>query len=38
VNKWGPDKLAFQGFGYLGAHAKWRITRVEHGVGLAVAL
>jgi outer membrane protein OmpA-like peptidoglycan-associated protein len=38
VNKWGPDKLAFQGFGYLGAHAKWRITRVEHGFGVAVGL
>jgi outer membrane protein OmpA-like peptidoglycan-associated protein len=38
VNKWGPDKLAFQGFGFLGAHAKWRITRVEHGFGVALGL
>ena len=38
VNKWGPDKLAFQGFGFVGAHAKWRITRVEHGFGVALGL
>jgi outer membrane protein OmpA-like peptidoglycan-associated protein len=35
---WGPEKLDFQGPGYIGAHAKWRITRVEHGVGLALGL
>ena len=38
VNKWGPDKLSFQGFGYVGAHAKWRITKVEHGFGLALGV
>jgi outer membrane protein OmpA-like peptidoglycan-associated protein len=38
VGKWGPDKLDFQGIGYVGAHAKWRITRVEHGFGLALGL
>jgi OmpA-OmpF porin, OOP family len=38
VNKWGPDKLDSQGVGYVGAHAKWRITKVEHGFGLAVGL
>ncbi len=38
VNKWGPERLNFQGVGYLGAHAKWRITKVEHGFGLAVGL
>jgi OOP family OmpA-OmpF porin len=38
VNKWGPDKLAFQGLGFVAAHAKWRITRVEHGIGLALGV
>jgi len=37
-NDWGPQKLYAQDVGYLGAHAKWRITRVERGIGLAVAL
>ncbi len=37
-NQWGPQKLDEQGVGYLGAHAKWRLTRVERGIGLAVAL
>jgi OOP family OmpA-OmpF porin len=37
-NSWGPQKLDFQGVGYIGAHAKWRATRVEHGFGLAVGL
>jgi outer membrane protein OmpA-like peptidoglycan-associated protein len=35
---WGPQKLDAQGVGYFAAHAKWRITRVEKGVGLALAL
>jgi outer membrane protein OmpA-like peptidoglycan-associated protein len=35
---WSSQKLAFQGIGYLGAHAKWRITRVERGFGVAVGL
>jgi outer membrane protein OmpA-like peptidoglycan-associated protein len=38
VGKWGPDKLDFQGVGYVGAHAKWRVLRVEHGIGLALGL
>jgi outer membrane protein OmpA-like peptidoglycan-associated protein len=38
TNLWGPDKLALQGIGYVGAHAKWRITKVEHGFGLALGL
>ncbi|MGH7298155.1 MAG: OmpA family protein, partial [Polyangiaceae bacterium] len=38
TNLWGPDKLAFQGIGYVGAHAKWRITKVEHGFGLALGV
>jgi OmpA-OmpF porin, OOP family len=38
TNLWGPQKLAFQGIGFVGAHAKWRITRVEHGIGLALAV
>jgi outer membrane protein OmpA-like peptidoglycan-associated protein len=37
ATKWAP-KLAFQGFGDVGAHAKWRITRVEHGFGLALGM
>jgi len=37
-NDWGPQKLDAQGLGYLAAHAKWRITRVERGIGLAIAL
>jgi OOP family OmpA-OmpF porin len=38
VAGWGPDKLDFQGPGYIAAHAKWRITRVEHGIGLALGV
>jgi hypothetical protein len=38
AGKWGPAKLDFQGIGYLGAHAKWRILKVEHGFGLAVGV
>jgi outer membrane protein OmpA-like peptidoglycan-associated protein len=36
--KWSADKLDFQGLGYLGAHAKWRALKVEHGFGLALGL
>ncbi|HEV3190077.1 MAG TPA: OmpA family protein, partial [Polyangiaceae bacterium] len=36
--KWGPQKLDFQGLGYVGAHVKWRATRVEHGIGIALGL
>jgi OOP family OmpA-OmpF porin len=35
---WGPAKLDFQGVGYFAAHAKWRITKVEKGFGLAVGV
>jgi outer membrane protein OmpA-like peptidoglycan-associated protein len=37
-NLWGPGQLDFQGIGYIAAHAKWRITKVEHGFGLAVGI
>jgi outer membrane protein OmpA-like peptidoglycan-associated protein len=35
---WGPAKLEFQGVGYVAAHAKWRILKVEHGLGLAAGV
>jgi outer membrane protein OmpA-like peptidoglycan-associated protein len=38
TNRWGPQKLDFQGVGYVGAHGKWRITRVERGIGVALGL
>ena len=38
ANKWGPDKLDFQGSATSRAHAKWRITSVEHGFGLALGV
>jgi OOP family OmpA-OmpF porin len=34
--QWGPGKLDLQNFGYVAAHAKWRILKVEHGFGLAL--
>ncbi len=37
-NIWGPQQLNYQGFAFIAAHAKWRITRVEHGIGLALGL
>ena len=37
-NLWGPQQLNFQGLSYVAAHAKWRITKVEHGFGLALGL
>lgn len=33
---WGTSELDSQTLGYVALHAKWRITRVEHGVGLAL--
>ena len=36
--QWGPGKLDYQGVGYVGAHAKWRILKVEHGFGLAAGV
>jgi OmpA-OmpF porin, OOP family len=38
VPGWGPQRLDYQGFGYVGAHAKWRILKVEHGFGLAAGI
>ncbi len=38
TNKWGPEKLEFQGVGDVAAHAKWRILHVERGFGLAAAV
>jgi outer membrane protein OmpA-like peptidoglycan-associated protein len=38
ANLWGPQQLNFQGLGFVAAHAKWRITRVEHGLGLALGV
>ena len=35
-NQWGPTKLDYQGIGYVAAHAKWRILKIERGFGLAV--
>jgi OmpA-OmpF porin, OOP family len=34
---WGNQQLNNQNLGYLAAHAKWRILRVEKGLGLAIA-
>jgi outer membrane protein OmpA-like peptidoglycan-associated protein len=38
AGQWGPDKLAYQGIGYLALHAKWRVLKVEHGFGLAAGV
>ncbi len=35
-NQWGPGRLDFQGVGYVAAHAKWRILKVDRGFGLAL--
>jgi outer membrane protein OmpA-like peptidoglycan-associated protein len=35
---WSGQKLDFQGPGYIAAHAKWRILKVERGLGLALGL
>ena len=35
--QWGTTQLDSQNLGYLAAHAKWRILRVEKGLGLALA-
>jgi outer membrane protein OmpA-like peptidoglycan-associated protein len=35
---WTTQTLNFQGVGDLGAHAKWRVTRVERGFGVAVGV
>ena len=36
TTKWQPNQLDSQTLGFLAAHAKWRITRVEKGIGLAL--
>jgi outer membrane protein OmpA-like peptidoglycan-associated protein len=36
--QWGTNQLDSQTVGFLAAHAKWRILRVENGFGLALAL
>ena len=33
---WSAGQLNYQGLGLVALHAKWRITRVEHGIGLAL--
>ncbi len=33
---WSTNELDSQTLGYIALHAKWRITRVEHGIGLAL--
>jgi len=35
--QWGTSQLNSQNLGFLAAHAKWRILRVEKGLGLAIA-
>jgi OmpA-OmpF porin, OOP family len=37
-NEWGTNKLNSQTLGFIGLHAKWRITRVERGIGLALGV
>ncbi|MGO8993354.1 MAG: OmpA family protein [Polyangiaceae bacterium] len=36
ATQWTPSQLNLQTLGFLGLHAKWRITRVEKGIGLAI--
>jgi outer membrane protein OmpA-like peptidoglycan-associated protein len=36
ANQWNPVQLDSQSFGFVALHAKWRITRVERGPGLAL--
>ena len=38
ANQWSGNQLDSQTFGFLAAHAKLRLTRVDDGVGLAVGL
>jgi OmpA-OmpF porin, OOP family len=33
---WSNNQLDSQTLGYVALHAKWRLTRVEHGLGLAL--
>ena len=37
-NQWSTSKLDSETLGYVGLHGKWRITRVERGIGLALGL
>ena len=36
--QWGTTQLNSQNLGFLAAHAKWRILRVEKGLGLALGV
>ncbi len=36
--QWGTNKLNSQTLSFIGLHAKWRITRVERGIGLALGV
>jgi outer membrane protein OmpA-like peptidoglycan-associated protein len=38
ITGWRPIALDSQNLGFIGLHAKWRITRVEKVIGLAIAL
>jgi len=38
ANSWTNQKVDFQGVGYVGAHAKWRLTRIERGIGVSLGL
>ena len=38
AGQWGTNQLDAQNLGFLAAHAKWRILRVEKGLGLALAV
>jgi outer membrane protein OmpA-like peptidoglycan-associated protein len=38
VGEWSSNALDSQTFGFVSAHAKWRVLRVEHGLGLALGL
>ncbi len=37
-NQWNTAQLDSQTLGFVGFHGKWRITRVERGIGLALAV
>jgi OmpA-OmpF porin, OOP family len=38
LRQWNGGQLDSQTIGFIGAHAKWRMTRVEKGIGLALGL
>ncbi len=37
-NQWNIGQLDSQTLGFIGLHGKWRITRVERGIGLALGV